>query len=208
MPNPINLTDVYQVTLWTQLGNQAVLNLLHYKVTAIVGSPTMEGVVDDLAASLGAIIKPMLSNIAIINGIILKKLIPALSVPVLSSNIAVAGDIVDTPMANQGAGVITKLTNLPGRAGRGRLYIGGLPEQATTDGLNLTPAAQARQVTAAGLLLVPITSGPAGNTAEFTPVLYHRLSNTVSDVTSLKSRAYIASQRRRGGTGRPNVSPF
>jgi hypothetical protein len=193
-----------------QVANQACLNLLHWKVTGIVGIPEMDISANDIYDNLKVIYQSLMSNDAKVLGVILKRLSPLITAGFLSTNAAVSGTIVSAAAPNQACGVITKQTGLPGRAKRGRLYIGGLPSTLVGASVTIDPVLVADMQAAGNLLSVPltVTSGMAAS-AEFTPVVLHRGPPiTTTDITAMKARAYIATQYRRGGTGRPNVPPF
>lgn len=209
MATALALNDVIQTTIWNQLGEQAVINVLYWKVTNIVGAPTLEGVAADFDDNIAAIVKPTMSNAGSHLGLILRRVFPSVSAMVLSDSGFGAGSVAAEPLGNQTAAVTTKRTAFFGQSGRGRMYWGLLPKTFTTDGLNLTPAAKIIIQGQGDLLAVPMSNGPAGNSAEFSLAIYQAAPVPVTKlVTAMTTRFKLGTQRRRGGTGRPNTSPF
>jgi hypothetical protein len=203
------VNDVLQVVVWNQLLEQAVLNVLHFQVRTTVGTPFLEEVADDLDDAIATIVLPLMSSTGSHLGITARRVTPTMSAMVLNQHGFAAGSVASEPLGNQVAALATKRTSIPGPGGRGRFYFGLLPKTFSTDGINLTVAAKALVQAAADLFIGPLSIGPMGNSCTIGLVL-HTPDETPDgvEVTSCQARTKLATQRRRGGTGRSNTPPF
>lgn len=208
MPITLAPNDIIQVTVWCQMLQQASLNVLHYAVLNAVGGIALEDLSNDFYDTFKSNWSDMMTNLAEIQGTIIQRIKPVASARVLSTNPAVPGAGTGNPEGAQVSAIVTKLTALPGRKYRGRAYIGFLPEEAEADGFNLTNAWKTKADAVATTLSGQQTFIHGAMNVELIPVIYDRKAGTYQPITSCKARTYLCTQRRRGGSGRPNVSPF
>lgn len=201
--------DLYQVRIITQLGDQAGLNILHYRVTAQTGpDPTLLSIANNLDGQFRASYVANLSATAQFRGVGVRKFRPVPISPETVSNVGpVNGGVAGDALPRQVSGIITLKTAFAGRAFRGRVYVPFPAESDNTSSfvptntyvLNLTLIGNA--IRSPG----PIVSGPDSLTLALT--IFHRRQGTNDLVTSIQSRTMWATQRRRGSYGRPNLIP-
>lgn len=197
-----------RVACFDTVAIQTGINVLHYTVSSVAGTPNTA----DAAQGLGAIIAPLyralIGPLTDFRGVGCKVLTPSPS----SEDVWVSG-LPGTlpagdPLPTQTAGLIKKQTALPGRAFRGRLYL-PFPMEA-----NSTSQAQPDAAYTAGALALAVQlastqvigSGP--NTANINPVLYHPVTATTTPITFMIVRGRWATQRRRGAFGNHEFPPF
>jgi hypothetical protein len=209
VPIPLAVNDVLQVVIWNQLLEQACLNVLYFQVRTVTGTPFLEEVCDDLDDAIATFVTPLMSSTGSHLGITARRIRPTPSATVLNQHGFAPGAVASEPLGNQVAALVTKRTATPGPGGRGRIFFGLLPKTFSTDGINLTVAGKTAVQTAADLLLGPLAIGPMGNSCTIGEVIYQaRPTPVVKDVTANQARNKLATQRRRGGTGKSNTPPF
>jgi hypothetical protein len=105
----------------------------------------------------------------------------------------------------QVSGLITLNTLLAGRKGRGRVYVPfiGNAYQDTDD----TPTAALVTDMATFMtdwLSLSLVNGTGGGTINVFPIIWHRATNTHTDIDAFRANKLFATQRRRGNYGRLN----
>jgi hypothetical protein len=209
MPNPV-VNDILRVVAWTQQGPQAGLNVTGWKVTAVAGAALYAPAAIALATLHQNVYVPMQTSAAEFQGILLTVVSPVLSVTTLGPVTAIPGTAGTTPMSAQSSAIISKSTGLGGRKNRGRIYIPFLDESDSTDAYTITAGALTRLQAIATFFSTPHTiAAGGGNTITVVPILLNRTAPATSLLlAACTAKNQIATQRRRGAFGRPNVSPF
>lgn len=113
---------------------------------------------------------------------------------------------------SQVCGVLTKFTNLAGRAGRGRFYVPFPPAGAVNGTDDLLTAAYKTTIGDFGVGLLTPLATPIPLAADQTIVTCLRYTNDADaankTLTMVIARKGFGTQRRRGFFGRPNTSPL
>lgn len=212
MARTLDVGDIVQATVVTQMGDQTALTVLHFLCGIVAGTSATD---KDFATNLDAVLeadwKAAINNTATYRGIMAQVVNPP-PMQRMQSEIGAAGVGTGgaTPQPPQVSGIITWGTAMAGRAGRGRMYV---PFPSTTfidaDG---TPTASyiaalaALAVDIGGLAVVNRSGGGGSIAVQF--VIYHRDFQTTDNVTSSVQQKKWATQKRRGEFGRPNAPPI
>jgi hypothetical protein len=192
-------------------GDQVGQMDMHY----IAGPPLLLGstfsqVAGALDAIVAPLIKALLSSAVTYRGVGVRRVFPLATKTTEFQTIvsAGAGGAGAIPCPQQVSGLIQKTSYLPGRHGRGRLYVpfpatasviaGGLPLAAYITALGNLSAA----------LGVLFTAGTLGNTNTFTPILWQKPTGPATLLVGCQPGPFFATQRRRGNYGRRNPVPF
>lgn len=209
MSTPIVNGDLIQARVVCYCNAQISVNILHYAAGVITGSPSYEGLPAALDTAWQAGFKNILSANARWRGVGVRRLNPSPTIEYSSIANDGIGSVTGAVLPLEMTGICTKLTGLPNRANRGRIYLpfpavqhSGLNgEPTTTYGTNA-------QTICNILFLSAIYSPTGGGTVTLTPVLKHRNSFTVVPISSFRVNGKWAAQHRRGDYGRPNILPF
>ncbi len=130
-----------------------------------------------------ATVRPILIPVLSVGTLIQDLRIWCLNWPNIATGIfpmgSVAGSFAGDPLPPQIAGVLTKQTALRGRSGRGRMYLCGMSEDASTNGAPTNPALVA-MANLCAILKVPFIGGGTGRT--FTPCVVSLKAYAVDSV--------------------------
>jgi hypothetical protein len=112
-----------------------------------------------------------------------------------TASIEAAGTATGNAVEPVVAQTVTLGTGLQGRANRGRVYLYGRPEAALTSERDAFASSGFATVNTvmAGLLSAIATASPT----EYAACVYHRSSDTVTVITTVRARGPLAVQRRR-----------
>jgi hypothetical protein len=198
----ISLNAIIAVKLWTGQESQLGLCVLHYRCNADttgIGDAAIAGTFEALWAPL---VLPCMTSQAIWLGVNIQQIWPSLGVPARSQALLGPGTDGALPMSKQTTGLVTKLTNLGGRAYRGRMYI-PFPSTSSTTADAVPSAGYLTKLQAIGYaVFAPAVYDGSHN---FTPVLFHKAFPALS-TTIVQARVGTAwaTQRRRGDYGKLN----
>jgi hypothetical protein len=201
---PTALGDILQYKMSSWCDSQLGLNVLHYKVTLMTGSPpTLAKMLQTIDDAMAPLMIPMLSSDAQYLGASLQHIqpLPVSMETFYTVNAAVGGSAPEV-LPKQTALVLTKQSTLAGRANRGRLYI-PFPSEGANTTLGIPAAAYlALAATFANQMASIIT---VAGTTGLTPIIYQRKfpgSSQVINTVRVNNR--WGNQRRRGDYGRLN----
>jgi len=200
--------DVYQVKLYSLLGQQAGINVLHYSVTTLGGTGASDFEIGQaMAAALPTTYKALLSASASYRGLGIRKILPTLSIETYNVTAQGAGGVAGEALPKQISGLITLRTTVPGRAFRGRVYV-PFPGEGDND-TDQTPTAGyiTRLGNFAGTLITTVTAGGA-NSNQLRLGVFHRVGGAITVCNDTTARDRWATQRRRGDYGRTNILPI
>ncbi len=189
---------------------QVLINILHYRVTAIGGAGASD---QDLAIQLSLVMAPRYKAIITPNiqywGVSAQVIKPAVLSPVTASSGRAGGLAGSPPVPMVAAPVVTWRTGLAGRAFRGRSYIGGMSSTLFNPDGEVTPTGIGILGSWAGELLnfTNVNGVGGGDTATVELVLYHRLLGTASTITNFNVSGKVGRQKRRGSYGKLNNAP-
>lgn len=218
-PNPVVVNgDTVLLSVVCYDDEQVSINRFGYLISGVAGGTlTLQDCVDTLDAPASTQWKGMINNQATYRGVMGSLFIGNRLTP-FRSTIANAGPGTAgaDALPRQTCGMFTKVSAVPGPAGRGRVYV---PFPAVADnGAGPIPNAgyMTRLGVMAGVLKAPLGVSVGPVTATMTPVIvrYPRPSATPPVVfrtipwADATARQKWATQRRRGSYGRPNVLPF
>lgn len=207
----IAIGNIIQTVVWNQLGNQAGLNVVHWKVTALsVNTPNVLGRFADGWGSLGfpAAYKALMASAARFSGVLYRIVYPALSAVFADPTGDGAGGVAGDVLPKQVAGFLRKQSAAPGRRKSGRLYI-PFPGEGDNEAGAVPSAAYISRLDTLGSKYASQIGWGADDLGRATIIIYKRTAPlTSSAVSSMVTIPQWATQRRRGAFGRPNVSPF
>lgn len=210
MTTPIVVNDLVKVRVCCQETNQISLNSLTYKITALTGAPTYEDLAGHLAANLSGAYAPFISNTSKFYGISMQRYFPTAMQPV----IAIRNDVGTggaTTAPRNAAAIITKKSSVPGKQGRGRIYVPFIATANLSVDGSISPAGLVLMdaIITAGLATVTaLVVNFAGDTVSFDPTLVSATGIFRSALVGAYSKSLVGTQKRRGDFGRPNNLPF
>lgn len=207
----ISVDDYLEARVCCSYQEQAAFNVLHFQCTAINddGTPvtTLE-FAQFLSALFTGVYRDAIVSNAYYEGV--------------GVRLDVAGDPEYGSLGNRGAGVggtapqsrsvcgvITKLTDTAGRAGKGRIYI-PFPDSTAVDAATGKPTSSYMSLLddIAALYVGEFEHSLGGSrTITVQSVLKHRTAAGYVVVNNYQSRARWGSQRSRGDYGKPNPVP-
>jgi hypothetical protein len=195
-----------RVTAETTIGVQTCLMDMFYRVSAIAGtSCTDQQFADYISPILGVPIKNLLPTAANFWGVRVQITAPTLAPGVFSVSGSGAGSYGAGVVPTQVGAVITKYSALAGRKGRGRIYFGPHATGQLTGTGGISAGTLTLLGTLAATFVGTMTPGSGGNTATLFAEIYHRATQTGSDITTFLPSGKFGTQRRRGDYGRPNT---
>jgi len=202
------VNDVVQAVIWTQMGDQAGLNVVHYQVTT--GPTAGTGQLSDFVLAwqgnnYAAKLKDILSVNATFQGVITRKISPSLSLayPDILGN--GAGTVAGETLPRQTCGFIRWRNEIPGKRRSGRTYAPFPGEADNTSGVGPTAGYITRLKDYKTSLFSAVSFG-VGGVAQLS--IWRRSTATASKVVDFVVPEAWATQRRRSTFGRKNVSPF
>lgn len=209
--DPLAVGDIIEVKHACYCRDQLALNVLHIKFSAVsTPPPTYAKLAEDLEAALSAEIIAALSAEAEYLGCSIRNVWPLpLGGEIISTLDAAVGAIAGHVLPLQVTGMVTKRTNRPGRAHRGRMYV-PFPGEASSEDDGRPTAAYRALLATIGVALtavIPVVAMGAGNVGNY--IVFQRAAAQESSyITAYTSQPKFATQRRRGSYGRPNARPF
>lgn len=215
-----NLTvgDIIQVKSVCFSVDQLGLNIFHYIVTAVIGTPKLSDVVASLEGGpLGPTpfstnMKALLCSAASFRGYAVRVLYPTMSVEFLDTSGVGNGTVAGDLLPRQVAGLISKRAAVPGRRMGGRFYV-PFPGEADNTAASVPSSDYVDRL---GALRITLSSSLVKGSDIFAdPVI--GLKTVVAGISAIRAtrsigswveRSLWATQRRRGSYGRTNTSPL
>lgn len=211
--------DVWKISIWCTLGNQAAVNVRYYRVRLQPGGDmTAISVAGFFNTTFSTPYRAVMSVNAFFYGVHAMKWRPAPpQVGAVSATAGQGGTVAGDVLPGQVSGLISLRTTNATRRGRGRVYI-PFPSEADTGAQgNPTAAYLTNLGNLAGVFDNEVAAIGGGTDTTFTPVIFGRarpatpvlpaLPEIITDVTVATAANRFATQRRRGGFGRPNTPP-
>lgn len=161
-------------------------------VSGFSGTPSDAGDALEVAWNSGQVPNSYTDDVTLAS--ILVKFGPTATGPSAVWPVGAAGGQATQSAPPQVAYLIQKQTALGGRAGRGRLYLPGVPDNAVDDGGNLTGGIDTDTTTRFNDFAI------AAALADLSPVLLHGDNSPISlptPITSFACDSMVATQRRR-----------
>lgn len=203
----MEIGDIIQTAAVSSLGNQAGVNVRHWRVLNKIAMGVDELVIANFFDSvLAPLYKGVLVDAARYEGVVAKRILPLpAGVPAISSTSAGPGQNTGDPLPRQVCGIITLRSIFAGRANRGRVYV-QFPSEEVSDSTPKPSAFYLTQLAPLGAAYAQnhvIASGLNSN--ELVPVILHVATSTTTDIVVSVPRQKWATQRRRGDYGSPDV---
>lgn len=205
------LNEIWRLRIASYTPSQAAINVVHYKVTSLLGAVTDNYMIDQFNTLVGPLYAAILSDDARYRGVSLQRAFPAPPTRAIADvDGDTAGVVAGEILPGQIAGIVSVGTAFAGKSQRGRIY---LPFPSETDnelpGLPTDTYVAAAQALA-NAIFVPISKAPTPGVNEITltPVVFHRANSTSDAITTKLAKKLWATQRRRGSYGRQNLPPF
>jgi len=197
------------VTCYNQPLEQVGLMVHFYRVAGISGTGTDLGTLAALIdTNLGPPILALLTTGSTYRGVratVIDPLPP--SAAAISTDGSGPGLVAGDTLPTQVSGIITLVTNLGGRAYRGRKYM-PFPGEADNDPGAVPSAAYQAALTALAPKFTATLTSAGANNVTLLPILWHRKTRTYTDLQGAVAKPLWATQRRRGMFGRKNVLEF
>lgn len=202
--------DQIQMKVGTYAINQAGYNIFHLAISNAVGNSVT---VAEIAAHYDNIWAPIYKTLMNVSaeyvGCSTKKLgiNPTAEFP--SMNFSGFGLVLGDLMSTQTTGMITKRTDLQGRANRGRVYVPFPSEDS--NGTNGKPDAvyvANLRLLGDAMVATETVTGASGGTVDCIPTIYHKLTGLDTFITGYTERPRWATQRSRGSYGAVNPRPW
>lgn len=203
--------DIIQARIRLRATSQLAMNVLHYRVIAVAGGGlSVSQMAQDIGLQFYAVYKFWMPANADYHSTQVQNLTFPASVQA-QDDLILPGIAAGNMVPRQVSGLISLSTNTAGRRERGRIYV-GFPSSAYVDANG--------ELTAAGLVILSniasvvgpglvVTAGAASTNLQL--VIRHPdvpgpppIVNG-SDVTTVRAEEGLATQRRRGDFGRPNI---
>jgi len=199
------LNQVINVTYGCKQQSQVGLNRVQYVITATGGAAlTDQTVANALSTTVAASFKNYLPATGSYLGLRFQIVAPIPGSPGVSSVTgAGAGTVVSDPLPTQAAMLFSKQTPVPGKIGRGRLYLPFWTEDDNDNTGKPTNAALVAGNAVATILLNPIVIVSGGSTVTMTPCLAKKSNAWLPLILSgYVQRTQWATQRRRSQINR------
>lgn len=209
--NPV-IGDFIEARVHCNAAFQLSLNVLHYELTAQIGGPlTLQQMCTAFSTAIGPAFRAWMPAAATYSFVSFQNLTPPKSVTVQSAVGSGPGTAAGNLVPRQVSGLARYRTDFAGRSQRGRNYI-GFP----TDG-NITADGELSAAGIAALLAVIASYGRVVNltvgviTTSMILAIRHKdipgppPVPSWTQVTATAAGVLLATQRRRGDYGRPNI---
>jgi len=205
----VSTGDILEVRFVCQHTEQVSYNVRHFRVAQVSGqSVSLAEIVNDLATQYEPDYKNLICAEAQYLGMDIRRVWPTKTVLYNSTVGAGPGTIAGEILPTQVAGLITLRSETPGPGGRGRMYI-PFPSEADNDENGRPEGNYLQRLAFFAALMVEqqFPAGPDGS-ATLDPVVWSRTTQTHKMIVDSVRRTKWATQRRRGGFGKPNTPPF
>lgn len=205
----VAIGDTLELTLVCKGQSQYSLNVRHYRVSIVGGSPATDAdCAEFLDTQFNGAYKGLLSDQASYWGLKIQNIAPVKRSAVAYIVNRGPGVNAGGLMSTQTAGVIKLTTALSGRSKRGRIYIPFADEDSNTNTGKPEAAYLTDLNTLAGVFddTQAVTIG--GRTCTLVPVVRSRKLSSNQDITGAVARTEWGTQRRRSSINRPDADPL
>lgn len=202
--------DILEIKIGTYSGNQCGINVSRWivkdRVLAGVSDQDVAGV---FSQALAVLMREVLSGTASFYGVQVKRVAPGLPhAPVVDHSHISPGIRGNKALPRQVSGIITLSTQVAGRENQGRMYV-PFPDESDNVDISASPSEELKlKYNALGLYMSTVTPVVVGtDSCNIFPVLWHRESDTYTNIVGYIARPRWATQRRRGQYGAANNYP-
>ncbi len=209
MSQVLAINDVIRAQIACVDSEQASINTVHYQVTGVGVTPaTLEDFAANWSALVAPKIKPMIYNGALFDGVVAQVISPLpLMARVLEDGDQGIGTAGAVGAPRQAAPLIRFQTDFAGPGFRGRNYLPFLSSSHVIGYGYASPTyvALALVLSEAMRNFTAVSNG--GRTATVRLGLWKRAGSIFTPVVSTSAGPDLATQKRRGTYGRPNLPP-
>jgi len=190
--------SIYELKVRSSAPEAQMVNVLHYVQVTAVAEPE-SATVDALLAAADAAFSQefvdVMPNTYVLTDFSANRIIPLPRTLDQQVIISSAGARAVTPLPAECCVVLTKRTAFAGRGYRGRIYLSGLAQSDTANGLIIAGA----YATALAALATKLdnTLASNGNVRTWDPVIYRRATAQYTPIQSVVVRPTVRAQRRR-----------
>lgn len=195
----IAANDILEVKGFNKDATQQAVNVWHYFVSGITGaSLTDQQVCTALSAQVAPLYKALQSVGSSYLGLRLQRIRPG-TVPaaVISTSGTGAGTAAGGPLPSMASILLSKRTNLAGRANRGRLYLPFISDLFLSGTATVTAGGVTAATNWSNAMFATITVTIGGDAVTLQPVINNRDPAGTVFMTSVAIRDNFATQRRR-----------
>jgi hypothetical protein len=204
----IAVGDTLQLRIACRQAGQNGMNVLHYRVSAVVGAMDLIMTRDQFDTLAAPLYKAVMTANADYYGVAVRRLVPNPSLEFTTSASTGPGTVAGDSAPKQASIVVTKRSATPGRGFRGRMYIPFPGDAATFSDGSPTPAYVTLVDGIALALLTNLTLISGANSVSLIPAILHRATTTVTDMVGYEVRKRFGNQRRRGDYGKVEPAPW
>jgi hypothetical protein len=202
--------DTFRVRRVVREQDQTAFNIGYWQIAAIsAATPSDAAIAAGFDALFSPLYQALLPAVATYRGTGVQYIGPgAERVEAVSTSGLTVGSNESEPLPTQVAGLISLRTNLAGRANRGRVYI-PFPYEDASDGPSQPNATYLLALDSmATAIVTPLVVGTGATACTLKPVIYHRASETLTDIVGYLVRSFWATIRKRSEAGKGDAVPF
>lgn len=196
------------VKIACQASDQIAFNDLAWGLTTLVGTPTYEELVADRMLALLPLYQAIMPSQASFYGISIQRFDPTFTQPFQAAN-STPGTATGNLEPRQACGIISKVGSVPGKPGKGRIYVPFLADSVTSADGHLGAAGfTALNALGTSLFTVQDLLFFSGNGVRIVPLIVNNPLPTSNFISSFITRSKLGTQQRRGDYGKPNGLPW
>jgi hypothetical protein len=184
------VNDVHRLTVVGAIAGEPVLNTFHFREDVVGVGSLANALVNGFFTNVNIPWNAWASSAWSANSIIYQGVRPVTPTQVFAA--ALAGTIVQPTIPTQCAIILTRKTIVPGKRGRGRIFLGGAPQTGVVND-SMTVAQHNLTVTLAAAIFAAVVQG--GWT--FTPALWSRKYQSVEAIVSIPVNDIVKTRRSR-----------
>lgn len=209
MATPLAVGNLLEVINYCKAYDQLALNVLHFRVAALVGAWELEDLPEKMFDDQVVYYDDLLAPEASFAGVGVRRLSPGVkTIQYFSTNAPVPGGYDPPIMPTQVCGIITFLTGAAGKENYGRAYI-PFPSAVALDPATGRPDSNYVDflIDLAGLW-DGYTATEGGNSITLEQRIVSARNPAGLVINQWVAQEKFATQRRRGNYGQPNNTPF
>jgi len=196
-----------ELRIYSTTENQVAINTIRFRVDTPGGAQDSDDLLDKMEADLATPFKNMLSANANYAGMSLQDFPARSYLPSYNKDGAGVGAVAGNMLPSQTCGLLSFRSISAGAKARGRMYI-PFPSVASQTADGYPAAAYQTLANIFADVMIPVWTLATTPGCNVVPIITKKAALVVSyPVVTWNFPSYWATQRRRGGFGRPNVLP-
>jgi hypothetical protein len=202
--------DILRTRAVSHFENHYSYTLLHHEVQLLVGTPVLADLMSNLCLTISTALQPLSSNLTTWDGIRCRRIHPGSpsAEEILTCDITLPGSPPIPRAPDQLAAVAITNDGFASRTSQGRIFSHPLPASAIGSDTLLSQSFFEAWEAAVTTLSTPFVVFGLGFETALLPVIWHRASQTATQIVGVKAHRKIGTQRRRGKAYRPTGPPF